>query len=327
MNELLPDLALVVARRTVFLRKEALAAGYDESTIQRFTRTGQWRRVRPGAFVTQDVWSGLDDRRMHVLRAKAVAARSRAASVCSHTTSVVLLGGSTYNLVMDDVHVSRDKGKAGRFEAGVRRHRVQLDPVDVTVTDGLSHTVAARAVLEVLSISNVDTALCVANDFLHRGLVTIDELAAHAEVTRHWPGTLASDLLLLRADRRMESVAETLLDNLCYRHGVHGGQPQYEIRHEGQFLGRVDRAFPELGVWVEVDGRAKYTDFRREGQTLEDVLIAEKNRQNLIAAYTGWECVRLTWADLMRPARTAELLKAALERGRRRMKAGPPVLT
>ncbi|MFW6776232.1 type IV toxin-antitoxin system AbiEi family antitoxin domain-containing protein [Nocardioides sp. CPCC 205120] len=49
MSELHPDLALVASDHGVFLRRDAVAAGYDDNAIARELRSGRWRRVRHGA--------------------------------------------------------------------------------------------------------------------------------------------------------------------------------------------------------------------------------------------------------------------------------------
>jgi hypothetical protein len=66
-------------------------------------------------------------------------------------------------------------------------------------------------------------------------------------------------------------------------------------------------------VFLEIDGRLKYEHFRREGETLEQFLMREKRREELICQLTGWICIRLTWADLEHPVRTARRIRRVLE--------------
>lgn len=328
MDELLPGLAAVVARRMVFLRREALAAGYDEPTIQKRTRSGAWVRVRPGAYVVREHWVELDEADRYVLRVRAREAAASRKGVHSHVTSAVLHGAPTWGLPLSDVHVTHERGKAGRRETGVHHHRSTIAPGDVVMTDGLRHTAAARTIIEVFALCGLDAAVSVGNDLLHREVTDMRSVESFAAVARHWPGTLATELLLRTLDSRVESVAESRFVLLCRRNDIHGMIPQLEIRDGSVFLGRVDFAFPEFGVFVEVDGKGKYTRWRKPGQSAEDVLWEEKTRQERIAACTGWECIRITWADLERPAQLLRRLRSALERGRARMgalKALPPV--
>ncbi len=39
----------------------------------------------------------------------------------------------------------------------------------------------------------------------------------------------------------------------------------------------------------------------REGETLEQFLLREKRREELICALTGWVCIRITWETSQRP--------------------------
>ncbi|MFW6776233.1 hypothetical protein ACOACO_18275 [Nocardioides sp. CPCC 205120] len=264
------------------------------------------------------MWDAADDRERHVLSACAVRRAARAQVAFSHATSVVLHGGPDWGVDLGEVHVARQDARSGRAEAGVRRHRVVVQEEELETTRGLSHTAPARAALEVLSTAGVETALCVANDFLHRGLMTPEDLAASAQQAQHWPGTLAAPVLLSLADRRVETVGESRTAYLFHCHGIRGAVPQHEVRDGGRLLGRVDFAFPDAGVFVEFDGRVKYTTLLRPGETVADVVLREKRRQERIAAATGWECIRITWVDLAAPGPTAERIRTALERGRAR---------
>jgi hypothetical protein len=74
----------------------------------------------------------------------------------------------------------------------------------------------------------------------------------------------------------------------------------------------VDYAWPELGVFLEFDGRIKYQELLKEGESVTDVVLREKKREELICRLTGWRCIRITWADLYQPERTAAAIRALL---------------
>ncbi|HEY3530860.1 MAG TPA: hypothetical protein VGK78_17080 [Nocardioides sp.] len=92
--------------------------------------------------------------------------------------------------------------------------------------------------------------------------------------------------------------------------------PQFEVRDGGRVIARLDFAWPELGVWVEVDGRVKYDELRRAGESPVDVLMREKRREETVRALTGWECIRVTWSDLAHPERIVARIRAAAARRR-----------
>jgi very-short-patch-repair endonuclease len=90
-------------------------------------------------------------------------------------------------------------------------------------------------------------------------------------------------------------------------------QPQYPITNSsGRVISRVDFAWPTLGVFLEFDGKVKYEKLLKDGERASDVVIAEKKREERICRVMGWRCIRLTWADLERPDRTASMIRNAL---------------
>jgi hypothetical protein len=127
----------------------------------------------------------------------------------------------------------------------------------------------------------------------------------------HWPDTLTTDLVIRLADGRSESVGETRTRHLCWTQHLPAPVPQFEVRdRHGTVVARVDLAWPELGVFLEFDGKQKYLRFRREGESVTDAVLREKAREDLVRELTGWRCIRIIWADLNRPAATATRIRA-----------------
>jgi len=46
---------------------------------------------------------------------------------------------------------------------------------------------------------------------------------------------------------------------------------------------------------------------------LDEFLLREKRREELICALTGWVCIRITWEDLARPHLLARRIRRILE--------------
>ncbi len=87
--------------------------------------------------------------------------------------------------------------------------------------------------------------------------------------------------------------------------------PQYEVYDDnGRLVAVVDFAWPELGLFVEFDGKIKYRAPDRDGETVVDVVLREKKREELVCRITGWRCLRVVWADLYQPAHTAHSCRA-----------------
>lgn len=301
----------------VFLRKDLLAAGHDDRSIARMVATGRWVRVRHGAYVDAAPWSQLDDAGRHGLRARAVVQQSRTKVVVSHVSGLVEYGAPTWGLDLDLVHVTRTDRRAGRREAGVRQHRGRVSAHDYAELNGLDVMTATRVALEVTTVAGVEASLVAVNHLLHHDYTSAEALAAMAPAFAHWPHSLTTDLVLRLADGRIESVGGTRAFHLCFREGLPLPTPQVEILDaNGRVLARVDFAWPQHGVFLEFDGRIKYERLLKEGERPSDVVIREKQREELICRLTGWRCIRLTWADLEHPQRTAARIRTELATAR-----------
>jgi hypothetical protein len=289
----------------VWMRSELNAAGTSDREIARLTRDGVLRRVRRGAYALADAFEAADAAGRHALLARAVVKRACANVVLSHVSAIPFHGGPTWGCPLDIVHVTRADRRAGRAEAGVRQHRGKLRDGDVVSVHGLDVTSATRTALDVTTAVSTEVGLVVVNDFLRRGLTTPEDLRARYTLMERDPHTLRTDLVLRLADPRLESVGESRAFWLLYRHGVPAPIPQYDVVDDaGQVFARLDFAWPELGVWLEFDGREKYVKFRREGESVVDAVLREKERESRICELTGWRCIRITWADLERPTAT-----------------------
>jgi hypothetical protein len=107
-----------------------------------------------------------------------------------------------------------------------------------------------------------------------------------------------------------ESLLETLMVQLV--RGVEG-LPEPERQHEvvdqcGSFVARVDLSWPDLGLFLELDGQ------HHEGQPVYD-----SRRETAVVAATGWLPGRFTWREVASiPTTTARRLVALAEQARRR---------
>jgi hypothetical protein len=164
-----------------------------------------------------------------------------------------------------------------------------------------------------IALTDVPHALVTVNGLLHAGETTVELLERRAASMRHDPHTADRSTVLALADPRCESAGETLAIHVCWQQGVPMPVPQFEVRDgRGRVLGRVDLAWPQYGVYLEFDGRIKYDELVKPGESVADVVMREKRREQLISDITGWRCIRITWADLFTPERLAARIHAAL---------------
>ena len=298
----------------VILRCELLAEGNTDHQIRGLVRDGTLHRVRHGAYVSGALWESLSAVDRHRVQIRAVLRRAHPSTVVTHVSAAVERGAPVWGIALDEVHVTRSDGKPGRREAGVAHHCGELTPDDIEEINGIGISSAARCAVEVASMTTIEPALVTINGMLHARMLDRDTFTDMVSKLKHWPQTLITNVLLKLCDDKMESVAETRWAYLCWEQHLPRPVPQVKVFDEyGRLFARVDFAWPERGVFLEVDGKEKYQRYRRENETLEEFLMREKTREERICLLTGWICIRISWADLENPVRTARRIRRVLE--------------
>ncbi|MEY2398957.1 MAG: hypothetical protein QOJ00_2131 [Actinomycetota bacterium] len=198
-----------------------------------------------------------------------------------------------------------------------RRRTAPMDSSVVTVQG-----VECTSVLQTL----IDLAECV-DDLvweqalecaLRRRAVDIDDIAAllpaMSKSRRHGVGRIRRVLALRPIGAPpTESLLETLMVQIIRT--IPGLPPpvrQYRVvnRH-GSFVARVDLCWPELGLFIELDG------MQQAGQPVYDAA-----RQTAVTAASGWLCGRYTWRQVTAtPKSVARELTDLVEQCRRRLPA------
>lgn len=305
------QLRALVERHGVFTRKEALAVGFHDHAIAMLVKSGQWIRVRRGAYVFGGEWAHLDAAGRYAVLCRAAVRQAQTSVVLSHISSANEHGSPLWDCDLSQVHLTRPDQRAGRAEAGIVQHRGALVKGDVVVHGGLSSMSATRTALELTTVLDLEHALVEIDDLLHRGLTTLPMLRERYATMTHWPDTLTTDLVLRLADGRSESVGESRARHLCWTQHLPAPIPNYAIKdNRGVVFARVDLAWPELGVFLEFDGKLKYERHRRDGESVADCVVREKQRESRICEITGWRCIRIVWADLYRPGEVAARIRA-----------------
>ena len=308
-----PVLRQICDEHGVFLRREAEALGYHDHAMATLVRSGSWHRVRRGAYTYRDLWEPLSNNARYGLLCRAVLRQANTAVLLSHLSSANEWGAPLWDVELSEVHVTRVDGKSGRREAGVRQHRGKLVAEDVTERAGIATVSATRTALELTTLLDVEHSLVEIDALLHANLTSLEALRERYVHMERWPETLRTDLVLRLVDGRSESVGESRTRYLCWSQHLPAPIPNYPIRdRNGKEIFRVDLAWPELGLFLEFDGEAKYRRLRRAGETVEDAVIREKRRESTICELTGWRCIRIVWADLYRPVETAARIRAQL---------------
>ena len=114
---------------------------------------------------------------------------------------------------------------------------------------------------------------------------------------------LESNLLTMGKE---ESELENRFTALTRRFALPAFSLQHEVWEGGRFVARIDAAYPELKLAVEVDGF--------EHHSSPDAFQHDRTRQNRLVAL-GWTVLRFTWHDVVKhPAEVAKTVEKARAR-------------
>jgi very-short-patch-repair endonuclease len=312
------NLAVMAARRGGwFARLDAIQAGYTDDEIGRRVREGRWVRLCRGAYAepgpddqTRADWEQAIWR--HVRTAKAVYHRLGGRAVVSHQSALLLHGIEVSDLDLGRVHLTRRSGH-GKSGKTVCQHAARppvLDPVDV---ERVQATPGPRAVVEAIRFTPFPIAVSVVDAALRKNLVTPLRLSDALGLFADRAGIGTATRAVRFADGRSESVGESRLRVLLADLGLPAPVLQVEIRDaDGVFVARVDFMLERWDLIIEFDGAVKY------GGLGGEALFAEKVREDRLRDL-GYEVVRVTWADLARPAEVLARIRRAMARSTQRL--------
>ncbi|MGW0177232.1 hypothetical protein ACWDUM_25690 [Rhodococcus sp. NPDC003322] len=297
----------------IIRRTEALRRGATDRELQRQCRTGVWKRLHPGRFTHASAFLDLDAAARHRLLVEAVLDVASQEAVLSHQSAAVVHGFDLWNTTLSRVHLTRNRTSGGSCTARRHVHSLPLPPEDATTIDDLRVTTPARTVVDLAATLGFEQALVAADHAVHSRSVSLAGIAAALASDRKHAGRVRRVLDLV--DGRAESVGESRSRALFIREQLPLPDLQATLHSErGVRLGRVD--FLLDGVVGEFDGRIKYGRLVPAGELSEEVLWAEKKREDAIRD-AGWQVVRWTWDELATPAVIVDRVMRAVARARR----------
>lgn len=312
-----PLLAAAMTRHQgVFATADALAAGIDRNAIGPLLRTGQWRRLRYGVYTTGEVWRRHEAAQTtHRLMCAAVLCRlERKGVVISHTSAARLHGLVLPRSADDEVQLTDPEqfrtGKAYRISAA------SLPPDDVVMLDGLRVTTVSRTLADVGREWALADTVIAADDTLADGRVTTEQLTASSLAQTHWINCGRAARALSSARVGAHSPHETLTRLAILKAGLPEPLLQQAVYVGARLVAVLDMYWPDHGVFLECDGKVKYTEPWRD-RTPAQVLWDEKQRQDALLDL-DLNGLRVSPDDLWeRRDQKLERLAALLARGRR----------
>lgn len=278
---------------------DATRVGATRAELTALVRHGALERVARGVYAEPaggaPTWSAT-----YLRQVRAVLARKRdGAVIVAGPAAVVLHGLPLLGPPPAVVHVSGlQRGGPG---VGPRLHPIGLLSPDEVVTSGPWRLAApARAALDTARLMGVASGVAAADAALRQGLATAGDLALTCARLARTARVARARRALALADPRSESPGESwsavVIDDL----GLPRPERQQE-HHDGRgLIGRSDFWWPAAGVVGEFDGRVKYGRDNPSGRPPEQVLWAEKRREDRLRA-AGLVVVRWTVAELAQP--------------------------
>ncbi|PTR31175.1 hypothetical protein C8K36_101202 [Rhodococcus sp. OK519] len=303
---------------TVLRRRDALARGYTDGELRATCRNGGLRRLRPGTYLSGDVFAALDAAELHHELIRATLPGVSADAVVSHQSAAVLHGLPVWALPLDRVHVTRDRSGGGKRTRHLHSHSAPLPTADVVRRNGIAVTSIARTVADLCRTMPFEAAVAVGDAGLRAAKLPVTAAADALAYAERRPGHPAARRALDFIDARSESVGESRSRVALTALGFEPELQASLLDADGRFLGRVDFLLVAAGVVGEFDGKIKYGKYLRDGQSPGDAVFAEKQREDSIRDM-GWEVARWTWRDLSNPT----VIDARIRRARRRREGRP----
>lgn len=241
-----------------FLRAEASRLGIDGRRLHTAVDAGLVERAGRGLYVDLERWPELPDAR-HLLLA-AAAARAVPDSAVSHVSAALLHSLPNPRGPLPRPAVTVHDGSRSRSPGSwMTLFRGALGHDDTIVLDGRRVTSAARTVIDTARHTRLGDALAIVDAALRQGSTNLDGLLSERDRQRRWPGIVSAATALSLADPRRETWLESWSAAAFHGMALPRWFPQVVVCDEwGEFIGRVDGLWHELGVVAEADGRGKY---------------------------------------------------------------------
>lgn len=166
---------------------------------------------------------------------------------------------------------------------------------DINEIEGIPCTRPVRTFLDLGVVLSTDELETVLNDGIRRNLLSVSAIGRRLEELGPLrPGTRVVQAVVSRhrtGRRAPESVLETRFLQLVRSAELPEPVPQFEIGLGGGAAARVDFAYPERRVAIELDGAAYHS-----GEVAER---RDRRRDNRLGAM-GWRVLRFGWNDVTR---------------------------
>ena len=275
ISQLPPDdklrhlVALAEGQFGLVSRAQLAELGLSESAIGRLASHGVLRRVRPGVY---RLLGAGPSRAQDIVAARLWAGED---AFASHRTGaeIHLLPGGVPPLIEITTN-----GSVRPCDVLVHR-RATWPGGDVTMVGGIQVSTIPRTLLDLASVVSPVTLARALDAALYRG-VSLDAVSRRLEATAVQGRNGTANLRRLIEERANEgSPVESPLERdfltLVRERSMPEPVAQYPVFVEGHLVARLDFAYPELKIGIELDGYAFHSDrqsFERDRRRLTELV-------------------------------------------------------
>ena len=260
----------------------ARASGQTKRQLQKERDVGRLRQVRRGVSVV----NGTPPSWRQAVRAVLLSCGEGVAG--SHWTASTLLGSPLRDV--DLVHIIADLKRQVVMDGVVCHRSGLIEEGDVIWRNEMACTSPLRTVIDLSGALTVTELGDLADDFVRRKLLGLDELRARVDRTRPAPGRSVVTLRKMLAKRLPgydpgESALEARIIRILDAHGLPRPSQQHRVVY-GKRRYRLDFAWPDRRVYLEGNGFGSHmlaTDLDRDARRQND-LVGD-----------GWIPIEITW--------------------------------
>lgn len=291
----------------LFLRREALEHGYRDRDLQVACRENAIAKVRHGAYVPRQTWTGADDIGQHRLTSQAVLLTHGNKVVLSHTSGAVEHGLRLWKPDLTKVHVTRLDKTSARTLPDVVYHRDTWHIDDIHSKDEGLVLGPETCAVGAASLTTVAGGVVILDSVFDLDLGSEESVWVAYSKRQRSPHSRKLQITVRLARRGAQSMGESLGRHLMWTQHLPEPQLQFRVFDEhGTLVGITDFAWPNLGLLGEFDGKIKYGRLLKAGEDPGDVVFREKQREDRLREITGWLMIRYVWQNLYDPRVTAE---------------------
>jgi hypothetical protein len=279
---------------------DAAGEGVDRRTLARLAHHGLLVRHSPGIYRPAG--------RLPSPRDEITAAVAATGGVVSYGSAALWWGFEDGHQTRVQVTVSHQRRPRSREGLLVHTTTRSLHKI-TTVRDGLRVTTPAQTLLDLCAAdADVTMPRAFLGHCLSRRLISSSQLEAFLRrQPLRAPGTRRLRALAQPAGvGRVDSAAELEVVSLLAKAGIPAPRLQHVVTHDGRFVARVDIAWPDLFVVLEMDGYRYHSD--------PQTFVNDRRRQNALVN-AGYTVLRTTPAEIRDdPAGVCHTVEVALGR-------------